>query len=255
MADDLLDDGKISVAIKRPFAGQQLIQHNARRKQIRAGIHGQTLHLFRRHVFEGADHGALCAGGFARVLNARHAEVCQFDAAVGFDQQVGGLDIAVHDVLPVRIVQCRQQLANHAQRLLQRIKFAAVQMVLQVFALNKLHDQIGHVIVAVRVIHADDVGVLQPGRRTGLGLEARLILHSGVLREVFYLDGLDRYSTVQIRVDRLIHQTHRALAEYANNVISTKLFQTHGWWAPGNVWKHSDFSRYGSCGGPNPLSC
>jgi hypothetical protein len=97
----------------------------------------------------------------AGVLDARHAEVGQLDAPAGLDQQVGRLDVAVHDVLAVRIVQRRQQVAHDAQRTVPAYTFSAVQVLLEVVALDIFHDQVGGIAVALGVVDADDVGMLQ----------------------------------------------------------------------------------------------
>ena len=118
LADNLLDDFEVIGAIKGPAAGQQLVEHHACRKQIRTRVNGLALHLLGRHVFQRAHHGALGAGGIARILNSGHAKIGELGPAAGLYQQVGGLDVAVNNVLPVRVVQRRQQIAHDAQGLL-----------------------------------------------------------------------------------------------------------------------------------------
>ena len=82
--------------------------------------------------------------------------------------------------------------------------------------------------MAIRVIDADNIGMLQASCRTGLGPETRLVFDGGFFGEIFHLDGLDRHAAVKIRIACLIDQAHRALAQHADEVISTKLVQTHG---------------------------
>ena len=159
--DDLLDQGKVRLGIKGPLARQQLVQHDACSEQISACIDRMALNLLGRHVFERANHRALGAGGLARVLNTGHTKVGQLDATAGFNQQIGGLDVAVNDALLVRIVKRREQVAHDAQGLLQCVDVPPVQVVLEVIALNELHHQVSDVQVTVRVVYADNIGVLQ----------------------------------------------------------------------------------------------
>ena len=134
----------------------------------------------------------------------------------------------MHDVLPVGVIQRRQHVVRHTQRLRQRIPFTTVQVLLEVFPLYELHDQVGHVAMPVRVIDADNIRVLQPGRGSGFGTKTRLVFGRSFRREVFHLDGLDRHAAVEVRIARLIHQPHGALAEHTDDVVTTKLVQTHG---------------------------
>ena len=115
------------------------------------------------------------AGGVARILDARHAKVCQLDAPTGLYQQIGGFDVSVNNFLLVCIAQCRQQVAHDAQRLRQRVHLTPVEVVLKVVTFYKLHHQKCNVDVAVRVVDADDVGMLQTRGRPGLGTKTHLI--------------------------------------------------------------------------------
>ena len=176
---DLLDSGEISVAVKRPLAGKQLVQQNSGGKNVGACIDGAALNLLRRHVLERSDHRPLRARGVTGVLDAGHTEICELDATTGFNQQVGRFDVAVHDALLVRVLQRRQQVGHDGQRLPQCVQLALVKVVLQVVALDELHHQKGDVTVSIRVVHADDIGVLQAGRRTRFCAKAHFVVCSG----------------------------------------------------------------------------
>ena len=179
MRDDLLDHCKVRISIKGPLACQQLVQHNACRKEVGPCINRAALNLLGRHVFEGSDHRALGTGGLTRVLDSGHPKVGQLDASAGFNQQVSGLDVAVNNALLVRVVKRRQQALHDGQGLLQRVDITFVKMVFEVIALNELHHQVGHVQITVRVVHADDIGVLQARRRTCLCAKTHLVFGSG----------------------------------------------------------------------------
>jgi hypothetical protein len=232
--DDLVDDGKVVVAVERALVRQQLVQHDPHREQVCAGIDLLPLHLLGRHVFQGADHAALRARGLAGVLDARDPEVGELDPPARLDQQVGRLDVTVHDALLVRVVERGQQVADDLEGLLQRIAHPAVQVVLEVVALDVFHDQEGDVAVAVGVVDADDVGVLQPRGRARLGAETVFVFRGRFFGQVFDLDGLDRDAPVQVGIAPLIDHTHGALAQDPDQFIAAQLFQTHFSTAVGN---------------------
>ena len=228
LRNDALDDGKVAVAVKRSLPGEQLVQHHAGGEQVRTGVNGLALHLLGRHIFERSHHRALRAGNVARILDTCHPKVGEFDAPAGLHQQVGRLDVAVHDLCGVGIVQRRQQVAHHGQRLLQRVALALVQVVFEVFTLNKLHHQIRDIAVTVGVVDAHDVGVLQARSRTRLGAKTRLVFDGGFFRQVFHPDRLDGDAAVQIGIATFVDQPHGTFAEHADQFVATKLLLGHG---------------------------
>ena len=227
MANDLVNDGKIVFAIEGAFVGQQLVEHHGYRKQVRARINFLALHLLGRHVLQGSHHAALGARRFVRILHACDAEIGQLDAPARFDQQVGRLHIAMHDALLVRIVKRGQQIANHFQRLLKRVAHALIKVVLEVVALDVLHDEERDIAVAVRIVDAHNIGMLQSCGRSRFGAKARFVLEGGFFGQVFHLDGLDRDPAVQVGVAALVNDSHGTLAKDAQKVIPPKLFQAH----------------------------
>ena len=194
--DDLLNHHEVRLALKRALACQQLVQHDASRKQISARVDRAALNLLWRHVFQGADHRALGTGGLTRVLNTGHPEVGQLDTPIRFHQQVGRLDVAVNNALLVRILKCRKQALHDAQGLRQRVDVAPVEVAFQVVTLYELHHQVGDVQVAVRVIHTDNIGVLQACCRACLGAKTYFVFVSFFLCEVFHPNGLDSHTAV-----------------------------------------------------------
>ena len=94
-------------------------------------------------------------------------------------------------------------------------------MLLQVVTLHVFHDQKGGVAIPVRVVHADDIRVLQPRRRAGLGAKAHFVIGRFFTGQVLDLDGLDGHLAVQIGVAGLIDHTHSAFAQHADDVVTT----------------------------------
>ena len=83
-----------------------------------------------RHVFERTNCAAAGFGHFARISDARYTKISQLDAAFSGQQHVSGLDIAVNDLVAMRIVKRSEQIRHHESRLLQREALALVEKVL-----------------------------------------------------------------------------------------------------------------------------
>src|SRR5437762_2482257 len=87
-------------SFERLLPGEELIEHDAGREDVRAPIDRLALDLFRRHVGRGSDHGAgarRLALLALRLGDAGDAEIGQFGVAAGIDQDIGRLDVAVDD--------------------------------------------------------------------------------------------------------------------------------------------------------------
>ena len=82
--------------------GENFIQDNPQGVDITALIAAFALALFRRHIVRRTGDGA--GGGKLRAADdARHAEIGQNGGAAAQQHHIGGLDIAVHHALAVRI--------------------------------------------------------------------------------------------------------------------------------------------------------
>ena len=91
---------------------------------------------------------------------------------VGIDQQVGRLDVAVDQAGQVGVGQALGGLADVLGGAGVAQRPFRLDDLLQVPALDVLHDQEVDVAFVVHVVGADDVGVVQRGGGLGLALEA-----------------------------------------------------------------------------------
>ena len=118
----------------------------------------------------------------------RDAEVQQLhpldEHAVGFrghQEDVGGLQVAVHHARAVGRLQRRAHLPGHGERLAQGHP-ALAQPVRQALAAQVLHDEVRRAVFqAVEVHHLDDVGVAQLRGDLRLAAEARVLLLAQVV--------------------------------------------------------------------------
>src|SRR5689334_16642846 len=107
---DGVKDGVGGIAGKWKRTAKHLVENDARGPEVGAVIHRLGEDLFGGHVGDGSDDDA---GFRKRTLDVRAAgqtEVYDLDLAVGVDDEVGGLDVAVDDALAVRVLKAGEEL-------------------------------------------------------------------------------------------------------------------------------------------------
>ena len=103
-----------AVAGERHLAGEQLEEHDPGRVEVGRLVDRRAARLLGREVLRGADDRALL-GHLARA-RARDAEVRHLDDALGVDDDVVRLDVAVDDAVAVREAQRGEDLARVRDR-------------------------------------------------------------------------------------------------------------------------------------------
>ena len=141
--------------------------------------------------------------------NLGDAEVGDLHPALFVQQDVLGLDVAVHDALLVRELQRLANLRHDGQRLLRR-DLPRLEQLAQAHAVHELHQQVVEAVGLAEVVHGDDVGVVQPGQRLGFALEALGEAGFGDLLRRQDLQGDD---PVELGLAGLVNDAHAAAAE------------------------------------------
>ncbi len=207
-----------------PAAGEHLVDHGAEGEEIRAVIHLLALDLLRRHVADRAHDRPRHrrAAGERAVLASRgllgEAEVQDLHPPVVRQEEVGRLEVAVHDPLVVGGGETRGQLPRGVQALAQRQR-AALQPLLQSLALQQLGDHVGHAVLGADVEHREDVGMVEGAGR------ARLVLEAAKLRLVGQAvprQDLDGDLAAQPRIARPVHLSHAAGAEQFQDLVGSQ---------------------------------
>jgi hypothetical protein len=183
-----------ALAAERRLAGQHVVEERAERVDVRTDIHPLAARLLRRHVAQGAHDraglghvgargagvGASCLCGHVRGDRAGQvlgeAPVDHDDLAEAADQHVGGLEVAVDDLLRVGVGD-RVGDGDHVleQGEPAREAAGAADLRLEALAVDELHAVIRFAAVApAEVVQRHDAGVLQAGRDRGLEREAPL---------------------------------------------------------------------------------
>ena len=188
----LVGDGDGGVALEGRAAGQQLEEHDARRVQVGACVHGLASCLLGGEVLGGADDGVRLRHGGLRVgQGTGDAEVHDLDLAVRRQHDVARLDVAMHQVVVVRVLQGGQDTRHDLDGFVDRDGRAVGDQLLDGVPLDVLHDDVGDrdgPVGRVRddffagVVNGDDVWVIQ--RRCRLSLAAEPRLEDRVQRQV-----------------------------------------------------------------------
>ena len=109
--------------------------------------------------------------------------------------------------------------------------FLRLEEAAQLAPLDELHHQVGDVVLHAEVVHLDDVRVVEPRDRLRLAGEPgrSTRVRSPSSSATLLQDGLDRDPAVQRRVEALIDDTHRALAEDRDAARSVRVWKLPPW--------------------------
>ena len=219
-----LRDGFEAVAVEGLAARQQFVQHHAQRVDVGAGVDVAALQLLGRQVVRRAGHQAVQRRQHRAVRDACDAEVQHLGLVALGDEDVGRLDVAVHDAAAVRIGQ-RIGNAPHQLCRLRRCRLpASGQRLAQVAPAQAFHRDVDAVGREPGVEDRDDAGVVQPGRCAGLVQEQPVERQPRRCVEI-ELQRLHRHRARQQRVPGLVHRAEPALAELLLQRITANVRQ------------------------------
>ena len=170
------------------------------------GDAGWPARLLGREVLHGA-HDLAGRGERHLVGDAGDAEVGDLDAAVGRDQQVAGLDVAVHEAGGVGGLQRRRGLGDDVEHLVGREHALPLEDRRERLAGHELHDEVGAAVLLAVVEDVGDALVVDERGVAGLGAEP---LEEAGVAEVLVLEDLDRDGAADDEVGRLPDLAHAA---------------------------------------------
>ena len=197
----------VAVAAERHDAGEREEQQAAERVDVRAGVDALAADLLRRDIVERPDPvaGLGRAGHAQRVLG--QPEVGQIDVVLGGQEDIGGLDVAVHQTGRVGLVERRADLGHDPRRPLRVEVALAPHQAAHVVAGDVAHRDVGDPALVTRVVDRDHVRVIDRRRDLRLAHEPgpdRLILQQPGR------DHLQRDRAVQRQLRRPVHDAHAA---------------------------------------------
>ena len=224
-ADLHADERDRVVAVEGQAAGDDLVEQHAGGVEVGAGVDLQAEGLLGAHVLRGAEHHAGAGHLLERTVAADDlgdAEVDQLEhlaaLVVAGDEDVLRLQVAVDHALAVGVLEAAEHLQDEADGPLGRR--GSVEDVLQLGALEQLHDEVLHALVGgAELGDLDAVGVVEAGGALGLAVEAFDEL--GVATKVG-VEDLDGDVAAQQDVAAAVHRSHAALADERVEAIGAR---------------------------------
>src|ERR1700733_319568 len=205
----------LAAGIERRLPAQELVERDPEGVHVGAAIDSATEDLLGRHVQWAADAGA-GLGCAHRALPLGNAEIHHLDDVVPGDHQVGRLEIAMDDAGAMRSRDPAQRLFEERDTLVRRDRPPPPDQLLQALAVDELHHGDGCAVVHEVVEQQRDVRVIEGG------LQARFLTEAlDEVRVVARLGAhhLDRDRPVEIQVERLVNDAHRAATDEFQNAI------------------------------------
>ena len=144
-------------------------------------------------------------------------EVGDLHLARGGDEDVARLHVAVHDAVLVRERERRGDVGTDVGDLRRREQAVGPDHVAQGATVDVLHHDEGGAVLLAPVEDADDVGLVQAGRR--LGLTPEPLDEHRVARELGRED-LERDGAVELRVAGEVHVGHAAVRDLADDLVA-----------------------------------
>ncbi len=149
------------------------------------------------------------------VERLRQTEIQHFHFAFGRHLHVGGFQVAVNDIFPVRGFEGFCNLRGDLQGFLNR-KRAGLQSIGQRLAGNKFHHETTHAVCLLQAVDRCDIRVVQRGQHAGFALETCEAFR--IVHEICGKD-FDGHVAPELVVVRAIHFTHSASADRGKNFV------------------------------------
>ncbi len=227
--DDLVRDRREVVRREGLLPREELVEDDAEGEEVAPPVDRVAGHLLGRHVVGRPEE--LPRRREVRLLGLRDPEVCDLDLALGGDDDVRGLHVAVDDPAAVRVVERLGDLADDLGDALERERRLLGDELLEVLPLDVLHrDERGvRLGVLADVVHRDDVRVGQDPR--GLGFAEEPLLELSLLDVVLAhgADRLERHEPADDGVAAEVDDAHGALPQLADHLVATEpLRKTRG---------------------------
>ena len=190
--------------------GQHLVEDDPERVEVGALVDRRAPRLLGREVLRGADDRADL--GHLRGAGPRDAEVGHLDVPVAADDHVVRLDVAVDDVVAVRLGERAEDLAGELDRRQRRRRALADEQLLQRRPVEVLHRDVVGALRLAAVVDADDVRMAEARGVARLALEP---LDELLVARVALVQHLQRDLAAELLVLGQVDVGHAAGAELA----------------------------------------
>ena len=231
-AVDVLDHRPVG-RIEWWLTSEKVVEQRAESPDIAAGVDRSTARLLGAHVGERA-HRALGCRGHGRVAHGGDAEVDDLRRAIGADDHIAGLDVAVDHARAMCMLDRIGNLGNELDAC-ERVESVIVgPSVERHRVLDQLHDDEWRIVVVVvalvaealraRRINPRNVGMLEPRER--LGLDAQTAARA--CAKSLAANDLDRHPPTGKLLRRRVNRAHAAVADEFLDAASAHKLADHG---------------------------
>ena len=207
-------NGHCALPVKGNPARNHLIHGDTQRIDIALGVTVAAPHLLGRAVVHGAHH--IGADGIGRGSSG-NTEIRKLHLSVYGNDNILGLHIPMDDAAVVGGLQSQRHLDSDAGGLADTQLALSGDVILQGDSFHQLHDNIVNSIVLPHIVHINDIGMGEAGRRLGLPLE---LVHKVCISAELSLHNLESHHTVQLVILGLIDISHAAGAHPADDLIT-----------------------------------
>ncbi len=209
-------DGNLRVgALKWSIATEPLVDHDAQRVLV-AGRSWMRLNLFGSHIGDGAGHILRALVGTA-LGSQRDTEITQQNLVVAPDQHIFRFDVAVDEVLGMRVVQRLGDLFDVVYDLEKRdarpLGVAMAQRALR----SVVHHEVGRAAFDAKIQHTHDMRVGQARNRLSLRAKSIDIMACQAGKQEF-----DSGLCLEVNVFAKIDLGEATLPQQANETIVTQ---------------------------------
>ncbi len=205
---------------ERDVAAEQFVQQDAERVQVGVRADGAAHGLLGCHVGGRADGGAgVGEAGGVGVHDGGDAEVEDGDRAVLPDHHVARFEVAVDDRHRVHGAEDGAQLGADRDGPLPRVGLVLGEVVGEVGAVDVLHDEEEVLVLAARVVHRDQAGVVDLGGDPALAHEAAAQFVGLRARHLVGAQQFHRHAPVQAPVVGRPDLAHAALADERGQLV------------------------------------
>ena len=203
------------------LTGEHLVEHAPECEQIGASVERLAGRLLRTHVRRRADRKACLRVGARRLRCRNHrpadAEIRHHSVPL-MQQHVVRLDVAMDDVVAMRVVERVRDFARQPDRVLERQTALAREPRPERLALDEGHREEQPPVHLARIVERQDVWMGQSGRQADLAKEAFAAEGTGELEA----KDLERDVPVVAKIARAIHDGHAAFTEHLLEAIGRR---------------------------------
>ena len=125
----------------------------------------------------------------------------------------------MHYAVLVRVYEAVSNLRGDVSDLFGRENDARVEDFAQRPAIQEFHGDVGDRVAFAHVMDRDDIGMIETPRGLGFAIEASFERFGFLTRQV-EADGLDSHGTIDQRVSGLVHDAHRPVTEFPDDLVA-----------------------------------